>query len=118
MAPWAGYIRVSHVGGREGEAFRSPQEQAERIQAWARLRGEEIVLLDPELDQSGGRADRPILTQAVDGIEAGRYRGLVVAYLSRASRSVKHLLELWERTESAGGEVVAVAESIDTSTPA
>jgi len=75
------------------------------------------VVLDPELDESGGRADRPILSQAVEGIEAGRYRGLVVAYLSRASRSVRHLLEMWERIEAAGGEVVAVAESIDTSTP-
>lgn len=117
MAPWAGYIRVSHVGGREGDAFRSPQEQEERIRAWARSRGEQIVVLDPELDESGGRADRPILTRAVEGIESGRYRGLVVAYLSRASRSVRHLLEMWERIEAAGGEVVAVAESIDTSTP-
>ncbi len=117
MTPWVGYVRVSHVGGRDGDAFRSPQEQAERIEAWARSRGEEIVVLDPELDESGGRADRPILTQAVEGIEAGRYRGLVVAYLSRASRSVRHLLEMWERIENAGGEVVAVAESIDTSTP-
>jgi site-specific DNA recombinase len=116
--PWAGYIRVSHVGGREGERFRSPKEQADRIEAWARPRGEEVVLLTPELDESGGRVDRPILTEAVEGIERGRYRGLVVAYLSRASRSVKHLLELWERIETAGGEVVAVAESIDTSTPA
>src|SRR5919199_1150850 len=116
--PWAGYIRVSHVGGREGERFRSPKEQADRIEAWARSRGEEVVLLAPELDESGGRVDRPILTEAVAGIERGRYRGLVVAYLSRASRSVKHLLDLWERIETAGGEGVAVAESIDTSTPA
>src|SRR5919199_1543363 len=116
--PWAGYIRVSHVGGREGERFRSPKEQADRIEAWARSRGEEVVLLAPELDESGGRVDRPILTEAVAGIERGRYRGLVVAYLSRASRSVKHLLDLWERIETAGGEGVAVAESIDTPTPA
>ncbi len=117
MAPWAGYVRVSHVGGREGESFRSPQEQSERIEAWARSRGEQVVLLEPELDESGGRSDRPIITAAIEGIERGAYRGLVVAYLSRASRSVKHLLEMWERIEAAGGEVVAVAESIDTSTP-
>ena len=117
MAPWAGYIRVSHVGGREGESFRSPREQAERIQAWARSRGEKVVLLEAELDESGGRADRPIITRAVEDIERGLYCGLVVAYLSRASRSVKQLLEMWERIEVAGGQVVAVAESIDTSTP-
>lgn len=118
MAPWVGYVRVSHVGGRGGESFRSPTEQSERIEAWARMRGEAVTVLPAELDESGGRIDRPILTQAVEGIERGDYRGLVVAYLSRASRSVRHLLELWDRIESAGGEVVAIAESVDTSTPA
>jgi site-specific DNA recombinase len=117
-APWAGYVRVSHVGGRGGEAFRSPDEQEHAIRSWAGARGEPVVVLDHELDESGGREDRPVLEQAVAGIEAGEYRGLVVAYLSRASRSVRHLLTLWDRVEAAGGQVVAVAENVDTSTPA
>lgn len=117
VLPWVGYIRVSHVGGRGGDSFRSPTDQAATIEAWAAARGEKIVLLDPELDESGGSRDRPILTKAVTGIEAGQYRGLVVAYLSRAGRSVRHLLEMWDRIDAAGGEVVAIAENIDTSTP-
>jgi DNA invertase Pin-like site-specific DNA recombinase len=118
MLPWAGYVRVSSVGGRSGDSFRSPTDQAASITSWAAARGEEVVLLDPELDESGGRQDRPILMQAVEGIEVGQYRGLVVAYLSRAGRSVKHLLEMWDRIEAVGGEVVAIQENIDTSTPA
>lgn len=118
MKPWAGYIRVSHVGGRTGDRFRSPTDQAQAIKDWARRRGEPVILLPPELDESGGRADRPILTDAVRRIEAGEYRGLVVAYLSRAGRSVRHMLELWDRIERAGGEIHAVAENIDTTTPA
>lgn len=120
MRPWAGYVRVSHVGTRRNQRdrFHSPDDQATQITAWARMRREEVVVLPAELDESGGRQDRPILAEAVEGIERGEYRGLVVAYLSRASRSVKHLLELWDRIESAGGEVVAVSENVDTSTPA
>lgn len=118
MKPWAGYIRVSHVGGRTGDRFRSPSDQAQAIKEWANRRDEPIVILPPELDESGGRADRPILTDAVRRIEHGEFRGLVVAYLSRAGRSVRHMLELWDRIEQAGGEIHAVAENIDTSTPA
>lgn len=118
VKPWAGYVRVSHVGGRSGERFHSPQEQSDSIAAWARARRVEVDILPAELDESGGRADRPILTRAVEGIERGEYAGLVVAYLSRASRSVRHLLELWDRIEAAGGQVVAVAENVDTTTPA
>lgn len=118
MLPWVGYARVSHVGGRTGDSFRSPDDQRHAIEAWAKARHERVVMLPPELDESGGRADRPILQQAIEGIEAGEYRGLVVAYLSRASRSTRHLLELWDRIEAAGGQVMSVAENIDTSTPA
>jgi DNA invertase Pin-like site-specific DNA recombinase len=118
MKPWVGYIRVSHVGGRTGDSFRSPTDQAATINALAAARGETVVLLAPELDESGSRRDRPVLMQAVQGIEAGEYRGLVVAYLSRAGRSVKHLLEMWDRIEAVGGEVVAIQENIDTSTAA
>jgi site-specific DNA recombinase len=88
------------------------------MRSWAHRREEPIVLLEPELDESGGRRDRPILATAVETIERGEARGLVVAYLSRASRSTRHLLELWDRIEAAGGELHAVAENIDTKTPA
>lgn len=116
--PWAGYVRVSRVGTRAGESFRSPTDQTAEIQAWASRRGEHVEMLPPELDASGGTMSRPVLEQALAGIEAGRYRGLVVAYLSRASRNARHLLEMWDRIQVAGGELHSVSEGIDTSTPA
>jgi site-specific DNA recombinase len=116
MKPWVGYVRVSHVGARQGDRFHSPDDQAREIQAWAERRGERVQVLEPELNMSGGKIERPILEKAVKGVEAGRYRGLVVAYLSRASRSLKHTLEIYERVERAGGQVVAIGESIDTTT--
>lgn len=118
MVPWAGYVRVSFVGGRQGDRFRSPRDQADALEAWARARRESIEVLDPDLDESGGTLDRPGLTAALEGIEQGRYRGLVVAYLSRASRSTRDLLAMWDRIEAAGGQLHSVGEQIDTSTPA
>jgi DNA invertase Pin-like site-specific DNA recombinase len=116
MQPWVGYVRVSHVGARAGDRFHSPEDQAREIEAWARRRGDTVDVLEPELNVSGGKLERPILERAVEGIERGRYRGLVVAYLSRASRSLKHTLEIYERVERAGGQVVAIGENIDTTT--
>ena len=34
-----GYIRVSRIGGREGEAYRSPKIQKAEIENLARIRG-------------------------------------------------------------------------------
>lgn len=115
---YVGYIRVSHVGTRSGERFRSPEDQAAEIRAWAKRHGARVEILDPELDESGARRDRPILARAVEGIEAGRWEGLVVAYLSRFARSALHLLEIEQRIETAGGSVVYARENLDTSTPA
>jgi DNA invertase Pin-like site-specific DNA recombinase len=116
--PFAGYIRVSAVRGRNGDRFHSPAEQAAAIERWAEQRGYDVKLLAPELDRSGGDSSRPILEQAVSGVEKGSYRGLVVAYLSRAARSVADLLRIYERVETAGGEVISVAENIDAGTAA
>lgn len=115
---YVGYVRVSHVGGRSGESFRSPEDQANAIRDWAARAGQSVEILAPELDESGGNPDRAILREAVEGVEAGRWQGIVVAYLSRLSRSTRHLLDIWTRIEAAGGRVVAVAENLDTSTPA
>jgi DNA invertase Pin-like site-specific DNA recombinase len=74
-------------------------------------------MLPPELDRSGGDETRPVLEAAVRGVEDGSFCGIVVAYLSRAGRSVVHLLDTYARVERAGGRVICVGENIDTSTP-
>lgn len=116
VRPWAGYVRVSHVGKRAGDRFHSPDDQAREIREWAAREGVPVEILPPELNQSGGRLDRPILTEAIEGIEAGRYAGLVVAYLSRATRSLQHMLHIYERVERAGGRIVTIAENFDATT--
>jgi DNA invertase Pin-like site-specific DNA recombinase len=114
--PWMGYIRVSAVGGRGGDRFRSPGDQRATIQSWADRHGFEVEFRE-ELDRSGGDSGRPVLNEIVRGIEAGTHQGLVVAYLSRLARNTAHVLDLSERLEKVGAKVVSVAEDLDITTP-
>jgi DNA invertase Pin-like site-specific DNA recombinase len=115
--PLAGYIRVSHVGTRRGDRFHSPDEQADEIRTWAERHRHEVELLEPELDAKGTDAARPILRQAVDGVRGGTYSGVVVAYLSRAGRDLRLMLDLWAEVEDAGGQVHFARENLDGRTP-
>lgn len=119
MKSLAGYLRVSHVGGRDQDPsrFHSPEEQTEEIEGWARAHNHRVEFLKPELDRKGGDASRPILRQAIEGVKAGRYGGVVVAYLSRAGRDLRLMLDLWDEVEGAGGVVYFAREKIDGSTP-
>jgi site-specific DNA recombinase len=112
----AGYIRVSKVGGREGDAFISPGVQRERIEAWVEAHGHSLVDTLTDLDEPGSRLERPGLTSAMEQVESGVCRGIVVAKLDRFTRSTAHLGPLLERLRGAGGVLVSVNEGIDTST--
>lgn len=109
-----GYIRVSVVGGREGERFQSPKAQREAITKWAEYRGITIGEWFEDLDRSGGTLKREGLQAVLSRIEAGETGGIVVSKLDRLSRSVVDGLATIERVEAIGGEVVSVSEGIDT----
>lgn len=110
-----GYIRVSRVAGRSGDAFISPGEQKERVKAWAKSQGHSIVRWHEDLDQPGSKADRPGLNAAMKRIESGNSGGLVVARLDRFGRSVQDSANLLARIRAADGVLCTVAEGIDTS---
>jgi DNA invertase Pin-like site-specific DNA recombinase len=65
---------------------------------------------------SGGRWDRPELTRLLDQLRPGDV--VMVWKLDRLSRSLKDLLHLLERIETAGAGFRSLTESIDTTTPA
>lgn len=111
-----GYIRVSQVGGRKGDSFISPQVQREEIARWISSNGAQPGEMYEELDQSGGRADRPLLMEAIERIEAGISDGLVVARLSRFGRSLVDGMRLVERIQAAGATLVSVREGFDLGT--
>jgi site-specific DNA recombinase len=110
-----GYVRVSRVGGRSGDAFISPGEQKEKVRAWAKAHGHTIAKWHEDLDQPGSRANRPGLIAAMERVESGKTQGLVVARLDRFGRSVQDSANLLARIRAADGVLCTVAESIDTS---
>jgi site-specific DNA recombinase len=113
-----GYIRVSQVRRRRGESFISPAVQREQIEGWARFKGAEILQIHTDLDESGGRLERPGIAAIVARVEAGQTNGLVVAKLDRFARSLTGALETIRRLDEAGAILVSVAEGLDPTTPA
>jgi site-specific DNA recombinase len=102
-----GIVRVSRL---RGENVVSPSEQRQRIERWCERERIELRDVFEELDVSGGAAldRRPGLSQALALIEAKEANIIVVAYFDRLVRSLPVQLELLERFEAAGGEVVAI----------
>ena len=112
-----GYVRVSQVAGRSGERFISPSVQREKIEAFATARGYVIGQIFEELDESGGRGDRPLLEEAVVADRAGwESRGLVVAKIDRFGRNLAHGLEAIGRIDKAGGVFASVDDGLDLAT--
>ena len=64
---------------------------------------------------SGKLADRPELDRALDWLRAGDV--LVITRLSRAMRSLKHLLALADELRARGIDLVVLRQHIDTTTP-
>ena len=80
--------------------------------------GDRPDILPSELDVSGGLALalRPSLLAAVEGVESGRYVGIIVAYHSRLGREVEEEEAVWRRVEAAGGRIVMALDGLDTAT--
>lgn len=117
--PLDGYVRVSRVGGREGEGFISPQVQEKAILDWAKRNGREVLMRPHELNVSGGTMDRPIFNECMARVRAGESGGIVVYKSDRFARSligaVTTLAELGEH----GAAFSSVTEpNLDYSTPA
>jgi DNA invertase Pin-like site-specific DNA recombinase len=112
-----GYVRVSTVRDRGGESFISPEVQRAQIEGWIGLNGMRVGRVFEELNESGGRADRPKLLEAIERVERGESDGIVVAKLDRFGRSLIDGLAKIERISQAGGLFASVQDGLDLSTP-
>ncbi|HMH46895.1 MAG TPA: recombinase family protein, partial [Solirubrobacteraceae bacterium] len=114
-----GYVRVSRVGEREGETFISPDEEREKIEAFAAATGLKVRMNEPELDVTGSKLARPILDGIMERIESGRSEGVIVARVNRLSRAgLGDAIKLVERIDAAGARVgFAELGNIDPKTP-
>lgn len=113
-----GIVRVSRVGGREGERFISPEIQRERIATACDLHGLKLLDTTEELDTSGGKplAQRKALSQALASVEGGMADAIVFAYRDRADRSIVAGAELCQRVDAAGGLLIAGGNLISHAT--
>jgi DNA invertase Pin-like site-specific DNA recombinase len=113
---FAGYPRVSFMGTRKADAddFHSVRDQVRPMRQEAELLGVRLEVVEPDLNAKGQDPEREALVRIWEGVESGKYQGVLVAYLSRLTRTTRHALELWERTIAAGGRVIAIREGIDS----
>jgi site-specific DNA recombinase len=110
------YVRVSRVGGREGESFIAPDEQEARCRALAAARGYQVGKVLVDLDDSGGKTSRSQLDEAIARVEAGESGGIIVARIDRFARTLVGGLVTFERINLLGGVVIVADGEFDTST--
>jgi DNA invertase Pin-like site-specific DNA recombinase len=110
------YVRVSRVGGREGDSFISPEVQEEKCRALAKARGLNVVHVFTDLDRSGGKMDRPEFKRALTRIESGESGGIIVARIDRFARTLIGGLQAINDINEAGGVVLTADGEFDTST--
>ena len=108
------YTRVSTTE-QAGEGV-SLAAQRERLEAYAKAHGFELVELVEEAGVSGKTApgSRPGLGGALDRIRRGEADGLVAIKLDRISRSVRDVLALADDAQRVGWRLVTVNEALDT----
>jgi DNA invertase Pin-like site-specific DNA recombinase len=82
-----GYVRVSRVGGREGEGYISPDVQRDAIAAYVKELDGSIVAWHDDQDFSGGNTERPGFQAMLERLEAGETDGIVVMSVDRFARS-------------------------------
>src|SRR4051812_44308221 len=99
------YIRVSRVGGREN--LISPAEQERRARQLAEDKGLTIGQVLTDLDESGGKWERPGLQEALQRVQRRESGGLIVAWLDRLTRDSEHAGRLLRELDESGGSVYA-----------
>lgn len=116
MATAIGYVRVSTADqATEGVSL---DAQRERIAAWCLANGIALGSVFVDAGISGKRADnRPELQRALDAVTSEG--GILVVYsLSRLARSTRDTIEIADRLDRDGADLVSLSERIDTTTAA
>jgi DNA invertase Pin-like site-specific DNA recombinase len=112
-----GYVRVSRVGGRQGEGYISPAVQREAIEGYAKELGGQIVAWHQDEDYSGGNAERPDFQAALERLRSQASDGIVVMKVDRFARSVADGATIVREIVDAGQVFASCHERIDPRTP-
>jgi site-specific DNA recombinase len=110
-----GYIRVSTQDqATEGVSL---EAQRAKIAAWCAVNDYDLVALFEDAGISGSRMEnRDGLNAALKA--AGKGTALVAYSISRLARSTRDMLEIAERLERRGADLVSLTEKIDTTSAA
>lgn len=93
------------------------EAQRTKLDAWSQFNDADVIATYEDAGISGMKDDRPGLTAAIE--TACKHKAALVVYsLSRLSRSTSHTIQLADRLEKSGAELVSLTERIDTSTAA
>lgn len=112
-----GYIRVSRIGGREGEGYISPDVQREAIERYAEELGGEVVRWEDDQDFGGGTTERPGFQRIMARLEAEETDGVVVMKIDRFARSVADGVGVVRQIVDRGQTFASCHERIDPRTP-
>ena len=108
-----GYIRVSTQG--QADEGVSLAAQRAKIEAWCSLNDAELVAVFEDAGISGGSmAGRDGLHAALKATTKGM--ALVSYSISRLARSTRDMLDIAERLDAKGADLVSLTERIDTTT--
>jgi len=109
------WIRVSTERQFEGD---SPEVHETRAKAYAESKGW-IIVEKYKLCVSGKSVlEHPEMQRMLRDIESGRIQALIFSKLARLARNVKELIEISDFFQKHNADLISLAESIDTSTPA
>lgn len=110
------WIRVSTEDQVKGE---SPEHHERRARLYAEAKGWNVVEVY-RLDAVSGKTvkETPEAKRMLQDIRSGHVTGLIFSKLARLARNTKELLDFSEIFRECGADLISLAESIDTSTPA
>jgi site-specific DNA recombinase len=110
------WIRVSTEDQARGE---SPEHHEARGRMYAEAKGWTVVTVY-HLEGVSGKSvmQHPEAQRMLGDVRQGSISGLILSKLARLARNTPELLEFAEIFEHHGADLISLAESIDTSTPA
>lgn len=110
------WIRVSTQDQAEGD---SPEHHEKRAQMYAEAKGWKVEAVY-HLEAVSGKSvmGHPETERMLDDIRSGCISGIIFSKLARLARNTKELLDIADIFKDCGADLISLAESIDTSSPA
>lgn len=110
------WVRVSTQDQAEGD---SPEHHEQRARFYAEAKGWHVTTVY-HLEAVSGKSvmGHPETERMLNDIREGRTTGIIFSKLARLARNTKELLDIADIFKDCGADLISLAESIDTSSPA